>query len=182
MVVMTRDRRRERHDDDRGPRALPGQRPLLRATSAATSTALRPRAGAGDGRAAQIPLAQIADVKLVSGPSMIRDENGLLAGYVYVDVAGPRHRRLRRRGEAAWSREQVTLPRRLLARVERPVREHAARPRAAEARRAGHALPRSSLLLYLNTRSAGEDGDRPARGAVLGGRRDLAPLRCSATT
>ena len=36
----------------------------------------------------QIPLAQIADLKLVSGPAMLRNENGLLAGYVYVDVAG----------------------------------------------------------------------------------------------
>jgi copper/silver efflux system protein len=33
----------------------------------------------------QIPMSEIADVKLVQGPSMIRDENGLLAGYVYVD-------------------------------------------------------------------------------------------------
>jgi Cu(I)/Ag(I) efflux system membrane protein CusA/SilA len=33
-----------------------------------------------------IPLVQLADIRLVSGPSMIRDENGLLAGYVYVDV------------------------------------------------------------------------------------------------
>jgi Cu(I)/Ag(I) efflux system membrane protein CusA/SilA len=33
----------------------------------------------------QIPMEEIADVKLVQGPSMIRDENGLLAGYVYVD-------------------------------------------------------------------------------------------------
>jgi len=33
----------------------------------------------------QIPMEEIADVRLVSGPSMIRDENGLLAGYVYVD-------------------------------------------------------------------------------------------------
>ncbi len=37
---------------------------------------------------AQIPLGQIADIRLTSGPAMIRDENGLLAGYVYVDVAG----------------------------------------------------------------------------------------------
>ncbi|MCL4704929.1 efflux RND transporter permease subunit [bacterium] len=37
---------------------------------------------------AQIPLAQIADIKLLSGPGMIRDENGRLSGYVYVDVAG----------------------------------------------------------------------------------------------
>jgi copper/silver efflux system protein len=33
----------------------------------------------------QIPMAEIAEVKLVEGPSMIRDENGLLTGYVYVD-------------------------------------------------------------------------------------------------
>jgi len=37
---------------------------------------------------AQVPLAQVADIKLVSGPAMIRDENGMLAGYVYVDLAG----------------------------------------------------------------------------------------------
>ncbi|CAK0746632.1 Cation efflux system protein CusA [Gammaproteobacteria bacterium] len=34
---------------------------------------------------AEIPMAEIAEIKLVEGPSMIRDENGLLAGYVYVD-------------------------------------------------------------------------------------------------
>jgi len=33
----------------------------------------------------QIPFEAIADVRLTTGPSMIRDENGLLAGYVYVD-------------------------------------------------------------------------------------------------
>jgi Cu(I)/Ag(I) efflux system membrane protein CusA/SilA len=37
---------------------------------------------------AQIPLAQLADIQLVQGPAMIRDENGFLAGYVYVDIAG----------------------------------------------------------------------------------------------
>ncbi|MDE2222612.1 MAG: efflux RND transporter permease subunit [Candidatus Omnitrophica bacterium] len=37
---------------------------------------------------AQIPIGQVADIVLRSGPSMIRDENGMLAGYVYVDVAG----------------------------------------------------------------------------------------------
>lgn len=36
----------------------------------------------------QIPIDQLADVKLVAGPSMYRDENGMLSGYVYVDVAG----------------------------------------------------------------------------------------------
>ena len=33
----------------------------------------------------QIPMEEIADIVLAQGPSMIRDENGLLAGYVYVD-------------------------------------------------------------------------------------------------
>ncbi len=35
---------------------------------------------------AQIPLAQVAKIESVIGPSMIRNENGLLAGYVYVDT------------------------------------------------------------------------------------------------
>ncbi len=40
-----------------------------------------------DGRM-QVPVSQLADVKVVSGPSMLRNENGMLTGYVYVDVAG----------------------------------------------------------------------------------------------
>jgi Cu(I)/Ag(I) efflux system membrane protein CusA/SilA len=35
---------------------------------------------------AQVPLSQLADIRMVEGPSMIRDENGRLSGYVYVDV------------------------------------------------------------------------------------------------
>jgi Cu(I)/Ag(I) efflux system membrane protein CusA/SilA len=37
---------------------------------------------------AQIPLVQIADINRTTGPAMIRDENGLLSGYIYVDMAG----------------------------------------------------------------------------------------------
>ncbi len=37
---------------------------------------------------AQIPLAQLADIRMVTGPGMIRNENGRLSGYVYVDVSG----------------------------------------------------------------------------------------------
>ncbi len=37
---------------------------------------------------AQVPMAQLADIRLSSGPGMIRDENGRLCGYVYVDVSG----------------------------------------------------------------------------------------------
>ena len=35
----------------------------------------------------QIPLAHLADIRMKSGPSMIRNEDGLLSGYVYVDIA-----------------------------------------------------------------------------------------------
>lgn len=35
---------------------------------------------------AQIPLGELADIYLTTGPAMIRDENGLLSGYVYVDI------------------------------------------------------------------------------------------------
>jgi Cu(I)/Ag(I) efflux system membrane protein CusA/SilA len=37
---------------------------------------------------AQVPLSLLADISLAYGPSMIRDENGQLAGYVYVDIDG----------------------------------------------------------------------------------------------
>ncbi len=40
------------------------------------------------GGARQIPLSELAAIKPASGPGMIRDEDGLLTGYVYVDVAG----------------------------------------------------------------------------------------------
>jgi Cu(I)/Ag(I) efflux system membrane protein CusA/SilA len=36
----------------------------------------------------QVPMAQIADIRLLEGPAMIRDENGQLAGYVFVDMTG----------------------------------------------------------------------------------------------
>jgi Cu(I)/Ag(I) efflux system membrane protein CusA/SilA len=36
----------------------------------------------------QIPLGQLATISLKTGPGMIRDENGRLSGYVYVDVSG----------------------------------------------------------------------------------------------
>jgi copper/silver efflux system protein len=34
----------------------------------------------------QIPISQIADIRRTTGPSMIRDENGMLAGYVFLDL------------------------------------------------------------------------------------------------
>ena len=55
-----------------------------RSDPAALSRLLVPATG---GRQ-QIPVAELGEVKLTSGPSMLRDENGLLSGYVYVDIAG----------------------------------------------------------------------------------------------
>ena len=36
----------------------------------------------------QVPIIELAEITLTTGPSMIRDENGMLAGYVFVDIAG----------------------------------------------------------------------------------------------
>lgn len=36
----------------------------------------------------QIPLEQVAKINLIQGPAMVRDENGFLTGYVYVDISG----------------------------------------------------------------------------------------------
>ncbi len=57
----------------------------------------------------QVPLAQLAEIRTVSGPAMLRDENGMLNGYVYVDVAG---RDIGSYVEEAKKvvREKVTLP------------------------------------------------------------------------
>jgi len=36
----------------------------------------------------QVPLGDLAEVSVANGPSMIRNEDGLLTGYVYIDLAG----------------------------------------------------------------------------------------------
>ena len=81
----------------RYPRELRDDPALLARVLVATSTG------------AQVPLSQIATITRTEGPSMIRDENGLLAGYVYVDIAG--------RDIGSWVEEarktvagRVTLP------------------------------------------------------------------------
>ncbi|MBI5443193.1 MAG: efflux RND transporter permease subunit, partial [Deltaproteobacteria bacterium] len=59
-----------------------------RAGAAASSSGGMGGGASGGGGSAQVPLAQLADIKLVQGPAMLRDENGFLSGYVYVDIAG----------------------------------------------------------------------------------------------
>jgi len=38
------------------------------------------------GKQSFVPLGQVADIRIVGGPPMVRDEGGLLVGYVYVDI------------------------------------------------------------------------------------------------
>jgi Cu(I)/Ag(I) efflux system membrane protein CusA/SilA len=42
----------------------------------------------GSGGSAPVPLDQLAKFRVVPGPAMIRDENGMLTGYVYLDLDG----------------------------------------------------------------------------------------------
>ena len=42
----------------------------------------------GMGNILQVPLGELADIKYTGGPPMIRDENGNLAGWVYIDMTG----------------------------------------------------------------------------------------------
>ena len=129
---------------------------------------------------AQVPMAQIADIQLLEGPSMIRDENGQLAGYVFVDMAG---RDVGGYVQEAKQRvqEQARPAGRLHAGLERAVREPGPRARAAEGGDPAHARAhRAAALPEHEIRR--EDGDRAARRAVLAGRRRLAALRRSATT
>jgi Cu(I)/Ag(I) efflux system membrane protein CusA/SilA len=42
--------------------------------------------GAGPSQTTYVPLGQLAEIKIAGGPPMVRDEGGLLVGYVYVDM------------------------------------------------------------------------------------------------
>ena len=88
----------------------------------------------------QIPLAEIASLKLATGPSMLRNENGMLNGYVYVDVAGRDVGSYVAEAKRAV-RKDVALPRRLYAGLERTVRGDGAGAGAAEIRAAADAVP-----------------------------------------
>jgi len=71
---------------DRGGMASSGSLPpalggdMLAPRLAASGTA------PGAGRQAFVPLGQVAEIKVAGGPPMVRDEAGLLVGYVYVDI------------------------------------------------------------------------------------------------
>lgn len=56
----------------------------------------------------QIPLGQLAVIRPVSGPAMVRNENGMLTGYVYVDLADRDPRSYL--AEAAPLLDKIALP------------------------------------------------------------------------
>ncbi len=58
---------------------------------------------------AQIPLTQVADITVRTGPAMIKNEEGFLAGFLYVDVAGRDMGRYVEEAKQMVAR-QVTLP------------------------------------------------------------------------
>ena len=122
----------------------------------------------------QIPLAEIATLKLATGPSMLRNENGMLNGYVYVDVAGRDVGSYVAEAKLAV-RKDVVLPAGYTLAWSG---QYEAMERVRE--RLKFVLPLTLflifLLLYLNTRSTAKTHDRAAGRAVLGDRRHLAAL------
>ncbi len=55
---------------------------------AAGGGGVQPQSGPAAPQSSRVPLAQLADIKVVRGPTNIKSEEGLLAEYVYVDFSG----------------------------------------------------------------------------------------------
>ena len=94
----------------------------------------------------QIPLGQLATIKVATGPAMIRNEDGLLTGYVFVDVDG---RDLASYVEEADAliRSKVPTAAGLRGALERPVRGDGARARAPHLHRPADAVPGAAAAL-----------------------------------
>ncbi|MGA3175018.1 MAG: CusA/CzcA family heavy metal efflux RND transporter [Syntrophorhabdales bacterium] len=48
----------------------------------------QPQSGYGNPQSSRVPLAELADIEVVRGPTNIKSEEGLLAEYVYIDFSG----------------------------------------------------------------------------------------------
>ncbi len=63
--------------------------PMTEAEAAASSAMPGQSAGTGGGsKMAQIPISMLADIRLQNSPPSIRNENGQLVGFVFVDITG----------------------------------------------------------------------------------------------
>lgn len=69
------------------PIAMPPTAPQRNGTATGIATAATSAPGDSDPGPAQIPLGQLADIQITTGPPLIKSENGALTGWVYVDVA-----------------------------------------------------------------------------------------------
>jgi copper/silver efflux system protein len=92
----------------RGQERYPVNVRYLRDFRSDLSSVERVRVAVGDGQT-QIPLGQLATVRLTAGPSMIRNENGLLTGYVYIDTVSTDFQSYIARADNAL-RAQIELP------------------------------------------------------------------------
>jgi Cu(I)/Ag(I) efflux system membrane protein CusA/SilA len=93
--VRVRYARANREDEESVKRLLvsgSGMAPPADATSAGSPTMAggpaKPERATGDGGPLQVPLSQVADVRVVEGPATIRSENGQLMNYVTLNVRG----------------------------------------------------------------------------------------------
>jgi Cu(I)/Ag(I) efflux system membrane protein CusA/SilA len=100
----------------------------------------------------QIPIGELAEIRVTSGPGMIRNENGMLTGYVYVDLAGRDPNGYIKEADNLL-RNRVTLPTGYAVSWSG---EYEAMQRVKERLRVVVPLTLFLifLLLYLNTRSA----------------------------
>ena len=66
---------------------VPGAMPSIGGGMPVADAGAAGRARRAGGQARSfVPLGQVADIKVAGGPPMVRDEAGLLVGYVYVDI------------------------------------------------------------------------------------------------
>ena len=137
--------------------------------------AARARAGDDARPARRSRSSQVAEIRMVTGPSMIRNENGLLAGYVFVDMAGSDVGGYVDARQARGRDASSTLPAGYSLEWSGQY-ENMLRVRERLKLVVPVTLFLIFFLLYLNTKSGVKAGDRAAGGAVLGGRRGLADV------
>ncbi len=99
----------------------------------------------------QVPISQLADHPASPGPSMIRDENGLLTGYVYIDLAG------RDRGSYVADANRALSGHATARRLRRLLERTISSPWQRVNHRLLYAIPLTLavvlFLIYINTRS-----------------------------
>ena len=95
-------------------------------------------------RATRFRLGQVAEIKLVDGPPVIKSETGLLLVNIPVDIEagldiGTYVKNAQAEIDKAIAQGRLKIARRLLHRMERPIRIHAAGSRAVDAHHSHHA-------------------------------------------